>query len=217
MSINKCSDDECLCNDGDILHDELLIFVRNHRNEILGLLKIDEQKNNSQQQIDILGAKLEEMKVQLESKTIETLKLQTCLETKEKESAGSHSMYKGEYRELQQEIMIGNLFSENYTIDGKKCMHKMDIRMIHKEHEYTIGIETKEKKKLTLIDINKFHTDRLNNNFWGGIFISTECSIKGYVQKKDTYKLTNNELYIYSNDANLIGITVGCFFIYDGR
>ena len=83
--------------------------------------------------------------------------------------------------------------------------------MTHKELDYIIGIETKEKKSLTPLDINKFRTDRLNNQYWGGIFVSTECGVNGFVKEKDTYKLTDNEIYIYSNDANIIGIAIGCF------
>ena len=30
-------------------------------------------------------------------------------------------------------------------------------------------------------------------------------------QQINTYKMTDTELYIYSNDANFIGITIGCF------
>jgi len=138
-------------------------------------------------------------------------KLKTCLDLKERELNGSHSMYKGEYRELRQEIAAGNLYGKKYEVDGKKKMNCMDIRLISREHGYTVGIETKEKKALTANDIDKFHKDRINNRFYAGIMISTQAPIKGYVTEEHTYKITDNYLYIYSNDANMIGIAIGCF------
>lgn len=210
-TIHKCNNEECLCHDETILHSELIDFIKRHKSEVLGILKIEGENKQTQQQIELLNVKLEQNMAKLQEKEVEMSKLQKCIELKEKEQTGSHSMYKGEFRELRQEILVGNLFGNRYTIDGKKCMHKMDIRMINKEHKFTIGIETKEKKSLTPLDINKFRTDRLNNNFWGGIFVSTECGVQGFVKEKDTYKLTDNEIYIYSNDANIIGIAIGCF------
>lgn len=156
MSVHKCNDEECLCHDDTILHSELVDFIKRHKSEVLGILKIAGENKETQQQIDLLHAKLEQNVTKLQEKEAEMLKLQKCLEIKEKEQTGSHSMYKGEFRELRQEILMGNLFSDRYTIDGTKCIHKMDIRMIHKEHKFTIGIETKEKKSLTPLDINKF-------------------------------------------------------------
>ena len=138
-------------------------------------------------------------------------KLQKCLEIKEKEMNGSHSMYKGEFRELQQEIVAGRLYGDIYDVDGKKKMHCMDIRLIHKKYGFTIGFEIKEKKSLTPIDIEKFHTDRLNNRYESGIMLSTQAPIKGHVKEPNSFEMTENELYIYSNDGNYIGIIIGCF------
>ena len=202
--IHTCDTDECLCNRPGISHDDLVKFITTHKQDVLSILKTTEFTEEIQ-------GKLASLTEQLEKEKIENEKLQKCLEIKEKETNGSHSMYKGEYRELHQEIVAGRLYGGTYEVDGQKKMHCMDIRLKHKTYDYIVGIETKEKKKLTSLDIDKFHTDRLNNRYIAGIMISTQGPIKGYVTEEHTSKMTENELYIYSNDANIIGITIGCF------
>lgn len=204
MSINVCSDDTCLCHNIDIPHDKLIQFVKNHKSDILSILKTTEFTKEIQNKMNLLEAQLKKEKEEKD-------KLQLCLETKEKEMNGSHSMYKGEYRELYQEIKAGRLYGDKYKVDGTKKKHCMDLRLIHREYNYTIGFETKEKKTLIPIDIDKFHTDRLNNRYRAGIMLSTQAPIKGYVTDEHTYKMTENELYIYSNDGNYIGIVISCF------
>ena len=224
--IHKCDHQECLCqlNGSSVLEK----FVLNHKTEILHILEcedvLDEEnmKELLQQELDkqkkTFKEQLTTLTNELEQKITETERLQKCLDLKEKEQTGSHSMYKGEYGEMKQEILLNNLFGDKYTVDGKKVMHKMDIRLHHKDYNYTIGIECKEKKSLTLVDLNKFKTDRLNNQYFAGIIISTQCPIKNKVNDIDTYLFSDNELYIYSNDANLIGMTIGCFLqIMEGK
>ena len=204
MSINICNDSECLCHNIDIPHDKLIQFVKNHKSEVLTILKTNEFTEEIQNKLTLLTSQLEKEKAEKD-------KLQKCLEIKEKEQNGSHSMYKGEYRELHQEIVAGRLYGNIYEVDGAKKMHCMDIRLKHREYDYVVGLETKEKKTLTQNDIDKFHTDRLNNRFQAGIMLSTQAPIKGHLTDINTYKITDTELYIYSNDANFIGITIGCF------
>ena len=200
----NCGNEKCLCNRHDISHEDLDNFITSHKEEVLSRLKITEFTD------EILN-KLTSLKEELVKKRTENEKLQKCLEIKEKEMNGSHSMYKGEYRELHQEIVAGQLYGDTYEVDGQKKMHCMDIRLKHKTYGFIVGLETKEKKALTPIDIEKFHTDRLNNNFQAGIMLSTQGPIKGYVKEPNSFKMTENELYIYSNDGNYIGIIIGCF------
>lgn len=202
MSINKCNDESCLCH--NIPHDKLIQFIKNHKTDIFSILKTNEFTDEIQN-------KMTSLEEQLKKEREEKDKLQLCLETKEKELNGSHSMYKGEFRELCQEIKAGKLYGDKYEIDGAKKMHCMDIRLKHREYNYIVGFETKEKKSLTPIDIDKFHTDRLNNRYQAGIMLSTQAPIKGYVTNEHTYHMTENELYIYSNDGNFIGIIIGFF------
>ena len=46
MSINICTDSECLCHNIDIPHDKLIQFVKNHKSDILSILKTTEFTNN---------------------------------------------------------------------------------------------------------------------------------------------------------------------------
>ena len=134
---------------------------------------------------------------QLKKEREEKDKLQLCLETKEKELNGSHSMYKGEFRELCQEIKAGKLYGDKYEIDGAKKMHCMDIRLKHREHNYIVGFKTKEK----IIVPNRYwtnFTDRLNNRYQAGIGVKYSSTIKGYVTNEHTYHMTEMN-YIYSN------------------
>ena len=200
----NCGKEGCLCNRLDISHEDLVGFVTSHKEEVLSILKTTEFT-------DEIRNKLTSLEEELEKKSTENEKLQKCLEIKEKEINGSHSAYKGEYRELHQEIVAGQLYGDTYEVDGQKKMHCMDIRLKHRIYEFIVGLETKEKKSLTPIDIEKFHTDRLNNKFQAGIMLSTQAPIKGYVKEPNSYKITENELYIYSNDGNYISIIIGCF------
>jgi hypothetical protein len=203
-SFKNCGNGKCLCNRIGISHEDLVDFITSHKEEALLILKTTEFTEEMQNKLTTLTIQLQKEKEQKD-------KLQQCLDIKEKENSGSHSMYKGEYRELHQEIIAGRLYGETYEVDGQKKMHMMDIRLKHRIYSYIVGLEMKEKQILTQNDIDKFRTDRLNNRFMAGIIVSTQAPIKGYVTKEHTYKMTENELYIYSNDANLIGITIGCF------
>ena len=199
-----CGKEGCLCHRTGISHEDLANFITSHKEEVLSILKTTEFS-------DEIKNKFASLKEELEKKNTENEKLQKCLEIKDKEMNGSHSMYKGEYRELHQEIVAGRLYGDTYDVDGTKKMRCMDIRLIHKIYEFIVGLETKEKKNLTPLDIKKFHTDRLNNKFQAGIMLSTQGPIKGYVKEPNSFKMTENELYIYSNDGNYIGIVIGCF------
>lgn len=202
--IHNCDKEECLCNRPDVSHEDLVNFITSHKQDVLSILKTNEFTDEIQNKLVALTEQLEKEKTENE-------KLQKCLEIKEKETSGSHSMYKGEYRELYQEIVAGRLYGDTYEVDGKKKMKCMDIRLKHKTLGFTVGLETKEKKSLTPLDISKFHEDRLNNSFQAGIMVSTQAPVKGFVVDVNTFKMTDNELYIYSNDANFIGIIIGCF------
>jgi hypothetical protein len=211
--IHNCEKDSCLCHHETISKQQLTEFINNHHAEIQGILKIENANTAQVKQNQQLMVQLQQLTARLQKKDEETVQLKKCMDLKEKESAGSNSMYKGEYGEAKQELMLTNSFGKQYDIDGSKLMHKMDIRMIHKLHKYIIGVECKEKKILTATDMYKFHTDRMNNKYWAGIFISTQSPIKGFVLEKDTYLFsnTNSELYIYSNDPNIIAMVIGCF------
>jgi hypothetical protein len=139
------------------------------------------------------------LKIANEKLKSENQKLKELLELNKKK-IGDHSMYKGEFQEKKIEYILLEYLSSNFEILGDKHMKCMDIRIKHKLNNYLIGIECKHKKKLTKTDIEKFKNDKIHNNFKAGIFISTSAPIKDYVNQENSYKLVNNELYIYSND-----------------
>lgn len=198
---HNCGDERCLCS--IIAHTELKHFVLQHKYEIMNILDIQEREDEQSQVILDL-----QQKIDLQNKEMDELK--ECIELKTK-STGKHSMYKGEYGEKKTEIILNSLFGKYYTIDAKKVNKKMDIRMIHKKYEYTIGMECKEKSTLTKLDITKFHKDKLHNKFYGGIFLSTEAPISGYVTDIDTFYFHDMDLYIYSNNVDIISITINCY------
>jgi len=128
-----------------------------------------------------------------------------------KKKEGVHSMYKGEFEEKHKEMFLNENFGKIFTIDGEKKMNKMDIRMIHKCNNYTIGVECKDKKGIIKYDIDKFSRDKLKNNFKGSIFISIDSEIPNIVEKKDNFYINKNELYIYSNNEFIIKMLINCF------
>ena len=57
-TIHKCNNEECLCHDETIFHSELIDFIKRHKSEVLGILKIEGENKQTQQQIDLLSVKL---------------------------------------------------------------------------------------------------------------------------------------------------------------
>ena len=118
----------------------------------------------------------------------------------DKKRIGDHSMYKGEFQEKKMEIILKEYLNQKYEIIGEKHMKCMDIRIKHKVKDYLVGIECKYKKKITKQDIDKFKSDKVTNKFKSSIFLSTSAPIKNYVEIINSYKILNDELYIYSSD-----------------
>lgn len=196
-----CENEKCYCK--LLEHEELKQFVINHKAEILHILDIERTSNNDKKII-------QELQDKLHTQLNEINQLKDCMELKEK-SHGEHSMYKGEYGEKKMVILLTELFEDKYIIDSLKINKKMDIRLIHKEYGFTIGIECKEKISLTKVDLTKYNRDKLYNDFFGSIFISTQSPIFDIVKNEDHYSFLDNDLFIYSNNIGLLGILISCF------
>lgn len=112
------------------------------------------------------------------------------------------SYYKGEFNERLMEENIRERFSE-WEIDNKKQMNKMDIRIKNKTTGKTIGIECKNKKRLTREDLDKFKKDKIVNKFEGNVFVS-KCKINKVVDKVNYCNLIDNDLYIYSDSNEIV-------------
>ena len=159
--------------------------------------------------------KLLEEKLQIHLDEIDNLReentdLKNIVDLNEKQQ-GTHSMYKGEFEEKKKELILKEYFGTYFQIDGEKKMNCMDIRMKHLDKGYSIGIECKDKKILTKNDMDKFKSDKLTNKFKGSVFISVSCPIKKKSEEKNSYKLINDELYIYSSDVHYIIILLKIF------
>lgn len=181
--------------------------------------------NTTQNQIQALKNQLDDMKDQNE-KQKELLNIK-------KKTESTHSMYKGLFEEKRIECFLNEYFGDHFDIDHENKNKQMDIIMTHKTEKYVIGVECKNKKKITKCDIHKFKRDKLNNNFKGSVFISSDAPIpfesqnKSNMSKdvrclldpnhsgvqKNTYWIDKDEIYIHSNDNFLIYIFIRNFIM----
>lgn len=112
------------------------------------------------------------------------------------------SYYVGEYNEQIIQTNIKDKFID-WNIDEEKKMKCMDIRMYHNSKDISVGIECKNKNKITKSDLNKFTSDKSSNKFTGNIFISN-TSIPNILNKENSCTIINNDLYIYSQCLHTI-------------
>jgi len=154
-------------------------------------------------------SKLNETNVKLQE---QNSKQKELLDLSDKK-VGEHSMYKGKYNEEFTHMCLEDYFGDNFIIEGKGQTHCMDKRMVHKYNNYTIGIECKNKEKITAQDIDKFRKDKITNKFNGCVFIST-CQITNIVEIEDDFNIINDELYIYSKNKDIITRMIKLFVNY---
>jgi len=123
----------------------------------------------------------------------------------------THSMYKGLTFEKYIEAGLQEHFNNLYNINGDASNFCMDIRMINKHSSNTIGIECKSKDKIISSDIKKFIKDKADNKFFASVFISESAPIPKKTNKLHQWFIHNNELWIQSNDINIITSTINSF------
>ena len=135
--------------------------------------------------------------------------LNNDIETRHKKIVDLHqninttsSYYIGEFNEQLLQEFISKKFTD-WTIDETKKMKCMDIRMYNNNLNLSIGIECKYKKKITKTDLTKFIADKSSNKFNGNIFISNS-PIPNTLTQKDSSKIINDDLYIFSNNIPFI-------------
>jgi hypothetical protein len=125
---------------------------------------------------------------------------------------GTHSMYKGESFEKYIELGISNKFDHSYNINGDGSNFCMDIRMTDSNHSSNvIGIECKSKGSITSSDIKKFNKDKVSNNFYACVFISESKPIPNRTTNTNDWSINGNELWIQSNDINVITSSISSF------
>lgn len=190
-------------------------YLLEHRGYIENLFYTDEERAERESKVGELTEKLHKS-LEVNNNYIEKIeKLEELVELSQKRDVGECSVYKGEFCEKATEMILNESFGEKFEIDGSKVKEKMDIRMISKEKDYCIGIELKEKKKLTKKeDLDKFLRDKTVNDFKGSVFISTQAPIGNIVEEKDTFKIEGDALYIYSANTELIIIIMHVYIQY---
>ena len=131
------------------------------------------------------------------------IKIQQVQIEKERES-GKTSSNKGTCDELNTFALLQKTFCKDYEIvrDGK--IKSMDISMTPKNTKLgVIGVECKDKVKISRNDVEKFREDKKRQNFHRSFFISSvsinTCGVK--VNEDETLVL-GDEIYICSNDDN---------------
>ena len=187
-------------------NDELKTIIDSNKEFIINYLLSDELGNSLQLKINELQEKNTILKKENDTlidkiQNIETkyCELKQVLNLNDK-VIGEHSMYKGEYQEKKMELILKEFFSNDFDVIGDKHMKCMDIRVKNKKNGYILGVECKNKKSIIKKDIDKFKSDKTSNKFLGSIFITTISGIKNIVSKENSFKIINDELYIFSND-----------------
>jgi len=112
---------------------------------------------------------------------------------------GVSVVHKGICDEKYVEIILKEIASKDYIVDNGDGTRMMDIRLIRKNGDFTIGIECKDKDTVTKADIEKFRRDKIKNNFKRSIFISTS-PIKNIVDEDNQIKINYDELFIVTKD-----------------
>lgn len=165
------------------------------------LFQMQTKQDNSKNLEQILKTTIEKMTQQEEElkRTKETLEDTKRLEELLREKNGISVVHKGICDEKYVEIIMKEVASEKYIIDNSDGIQKMDVRLHCKDGTHSIGIECKDKLKITKADIDKFRRDKVLNRFHRSIFIST-YPIKNIVEEENNILVKNDELFIVTKD-----------------
>ena len=179
------------------------------------LLQMQTKEENSKNLELILKTTMEKMAQQEEelNRTRETLEDTKRLEELLKEKNGVSVVHKGICDEKYVEIIMKEVASENYFIDNSDGTQKMDVRLHSKDGTRSIGIECKDKLKITKADIDKFRRDKVLNKFHRSIFIST-YPIKNIVEEENNILVKNDELFIVTKDPVFLGAVMKLYLNY---
>lgn len=129
--------------------------------------------------------------------------LQDLLEKKN----GISVVHKGSCDEKYVEMVLKEVVGDEYEVDNSNGIQKMDIRLIKKDGSHIIGVECKDKDKVTEADITKFRRDKVLNKFHRSIFVST-CPIRDIVQEDNSVVLHRDELFIVTKDPIFLAAVI---------
>ena len=163
------------------------------------LVKTNEQLTRIQEQNIQRERELEETKERMQDMT----ELQDLLQKK----SGISVVHKGSCDEKYVEMVLKEVIGDEYDVDNSNGIQKMDIRLIKKDGTHTIGVECKDKDKITETDITKFRRDKVLNKFHRSIFVSTG-PIRDILQEDNSVVLNNDELFIVTKDPIFLGAVI---------
>lgn len=123
---------------------------------------------------------------------------------------GVSSVHKGACDEKYVSIVLRKaLAGTHWVIDDTRRIKKMDMR-ITAPTGLTIGIECKDKAKVTAADVDKFRRDKALNNYYGGIFVSTS-SIPNVLVEENSVAITATDLWVFTRDPVYLQAALGIF------
>lgn len=123
---------------------------------------------------------------------------------------GETSNNKGKVFEYMIDLLLKHNLNNKFDVIKDNKNRRMDLRLRHKEEEYLIGIECKDKKVVTKKDIEKFKRDKVENKFLKSIFVSTH-NIPKILKEENSCKILGDELYIFSKDYMFIAGIINCY------
>ena len=174
-----------------------LLFELEMKNENLksltDLLTETQQKNSEQ---------LQELE-----KTKERLNDVTELEDLLNKKSGISVVHKGSCDEKYVQVVLKEVIGDEYEVDNSNGIQKMDIRLIKKDGTITIGVECKDKDRVTESDITKFRRDKVLNKFHRSIFVSTN-PIRGIAETDNSVVCNQDELFIVTKDPVFLAAVV---------
>ena len=196
--------------------DEHIAHIKNNQKfyrDVLDLKDTNEelelQKKKNAEMNDLILQMNDKMKIVDEEKkkqeeelmkTKEMLKDRDVLEELAgKKKEGVSVVHKGACDEKYVEIVLKELVGDVYSVDNGDGTKKMDVRLVRNDGSFTIGIECKDKKKITKEDIEKFKRDKMKNKFKRSIFISTH-PIKNIVDEENQVKIDGDEMWVVTKD-----------------
>lgn len=155
--------------------------------------------------LDTLRAELYAARQQKEEVEVELEKLRTNLEDRaalhellQRKQDGVSSVYKGACDEQYVKILLRQaLQGTEWELDDRRKMNMMDLR-IHRG-DVVVGVECKDRKKITQADLDKFHSDHDLQRFSRSIFIATSA-IPKLLPDPNTLLVRNNFIYVHTVD-----------------
>lgn len=196
--------------------DEHVAHIKDNQKFYRGVLdmkdineELELQKKKNAEMNDLIEIMNDKMKIIDEEKKKQELELKKTKEMLEdrasleelagKKKEGESVVHKGACDEKYVEIVLKEIVGDVYSVDNGKQTNKMDVRLIRNDGAFTIGIECKDKDKVSKADIDKFKRDKIKNKFKRSVFIST-YPIKNILEEENQVKIDGDEMWVVTKD-----------------